>query len=181
MLTTDYQEFLNRLQKCGSKPYKIKHCLGSRDAWKWVRRNKWKAFDGKPCEQSLYSCIVDEVNKILAEELLEGHDIELPYQMGNLILRKTPAKVTMEDGVIKSNYRTDWKKTCRYMYEDEEAFGQHQRVKRIEPYIYHIKYYKRRARFQNRWFYQFRPNRSLVRALGKAIDERRVGAESIEY
>ena len=181
MLTTDYQEFLNKLQKCGSKPYKIKHCLGSRNAWKWVRRNKWKALGGERCDQSLYSQIIDEINKILAEKLLEGHDIELPYQMGNLVLSRVPTRVRIVDGESRNNYRIDWKKTCRYMYEDDEAMMQHKRVKRIEPYIYTIRYYKRRAQFQNRCFYWFRPNRSLVRALGKAIDDGRVRAEGVDY
>lgn len=174
----EYQEFVGKLQKRGSKPYRIGHCLGARDAFHWVRSHRWKATGDKPVDKLLYSQIVSEVNKVLAEMLLEGHDIEFPYQMGSLVLTRTPAKVRYEDGELKTNYRTDWKKTLEYRFkEDKEG---HELIKRIQPFIYSIRYYKKRAKYHNRRFYSFRANRSLVRIVGAAIEMGKVYAETVK-
>ena len=170
MPMTTYQEFLNRLQKRGSKPHKISHCLGTRDAWRWVRHNHWQKTGGQPVDQLLYSRIINEVNKILVEKMLEGHVFDIPFRMGSLLIASMPAKVEMVDGQLQTNYRTDWLKTLQYFYEDEEGRNSHKTIKRVQPEIYFIKYSKHGARFHNRMFYQFRANRSLVRKLGAAVE-----------
>ena len=172
-----YQEFLGKLQKRGSKPHKISHCLGARDAFSWVRANRWEATGGKHVDKLLYSQIISEVHKILVDSLLEGHEIEFPYQMGSLVLTSVPAKVFYDNGELKTNYRTDWKKTLDYRFnEDPEG---HKLIKRIQPLIYAIKYYKKGARYHNRKFYHFRPNRSLVRILGAAVEKGKLNAEAV--
>jgi hypothetical protein len=177
----DYQEFLNRLQKRGSKPHRISHCLGARDAFHWVRKNKWKALDGSTCSKLLYGKIIHEVHRELVDMLLEGHEIEFPYQMGSLVLNCIPAKVYDIDGQIFTNYKRDWKKTLEYLYTDKEALEGHKRIRRIAPYVYNVRYYKRKAKFRNRRLYSFRVNRSLVRLVGKAVEKGKVIAEHTEY
>lgn len=173
----DYQEYLNSLQKRGSKPHRISHCLGARDSFHWVRKNKWKATGGKPVDKLLYSQIISEVHRLLVEALIEGHEIEFPYQMGSLVLTRVPAKVYYEDGELKTNYRIDWKKTLDYRFnEDPEG---HKLIKRIQPFVYTVKYYKKKAKFHNRKFYCFRANRSLVRAVGAAIEGGKMNVETL--
>lgn len=177
----NYEEFIARIQKRGSKPYKLSHCLGSRDAFHWVRKNKWKSLGGTPCDKLLYSRIVSEVNRQILDLVLDGHEVQLPYRMGSLQLACAKARVTIEDGEIKTNYRTDWKRTLRFLYEDEEARNAHKRIKRVQPLIYNVRYYKRGANFTNKRFYLFRPNRSVLKTLGAAVEERRLDAEQIIY
>lgn len=173
-----YQEFVGKLQKRGSKPHKIAHCFGARDAFHWVRANHWKATGGKTVDKLLYSQIISEVHKELAGMLLEGHEIEFPYKMGCLVLTRTPAKVTYEKGELKTNYRTDWKKTLEYRYnEDPEG---HKRIKRVQPFIYSIRYHKKKATYHNRRFYMFRINRSLIKTLGAAIERQGIKAETVD-
>lgn len=174
---TDYQKYLNSLQKRGSKAHSIGHCLGSRDAFAWVRRNHWKAVGGKPVDKLLYSRIVSEVNKELLSVLLDGHIVEFPHQMGCLSVIRSPARVVYEDGAMKTNYRTDWKKTLHYRYEEDPE--SHLRIKRVQPFIYSIKYSKGKARYHNQKFYMFRVNRSLSRKLGTAVEESRIKAETV--
>ena len=175
----EYQEFLNKLQKRGSKPHIITHCLGVRDAWKWVRKNKWKSLKGKSCSHTLYGSIVNEVNKILMEQLLEGHEIELPHKMGSIYLASTPAKIACEGDEIKTNYRTDWLKTLKLWYEDAEACESHKTVKRIQKDILFIKYDKSRANYTNKRFYVFRANRSLVKKVGHAAESRKLSSVNL--
>jgi hypothetical protein len=173
----EYQEFVGKLQKRGSKPHKISHCLGSRDAFHWVRKNHWKATGGKPVDKLLYSQIVSKVHEILVESLLEGHEIEFPYLMGCLVVTRTPAKVFYEGGELKTNYRPDWKKTLEYRFnEDPEG---HKIIKRIQPFIYTVKYYKKGARYHNRKFYHFRANRSLLRKVGAAVERGKMNTATI--
>lgn len=172
-----YQEFVGKLQKRGSKPHKISHCLGSRDAFCWVRKNKWKATGGNTIDKQLYSQIVSGIHKVLVEALLEGHEIEFPYQMGSLVLVRTPAKVFYEGGELKTNYRTDWKKTLDYRF-NEDPKG-HKLIKRIQSFIYTVKYYKRGARFHNRKFYRFRANRSLLIKVGAAVERGKMNTATI--
>lgn len=177
----DYQEFLGKLQKRGSNPHRIRHCLGSRDAWKWVRKNKWKALDGKPCGQSQYSEIINTVNQFIVKQLLEGHEVEFPHQMGTLIISSVPTRVSIKNGKVTTNYRTDWKKTLDYWFEDRTAKEGHKYIKRIQKNLYFIRYCKNKALFKNRHFYSFRANRSLVKTFGKAVEEGSVVSERLSF
>lgn len=167
----EYQEFLNKLQKRGSKPHKITHCLGARDAWKWLRKNKWHRTDGKSVSQSLYSSIINSVNKVLIDQMLEGHEIELPMRMGSFYLASIPTKVMFKEGKLINNYRTDWIKTLNLWYKDKDAYTSHKTVKRIQNEIVCICWDKHKAIFNNKQFYMFRANRSLVKKVGKAFEQ----------
>lgn len=156
----EYREFVNKLLKRGSNAYLITDCKGSRDAWKWVRKNKWKA-TGKPIDQNLYSKVITAVNKDLAGQLLEGHIIEFPHHMGNLRIEKNSVKPYYKDGKLITPYPVDWAKTARLWYEDKEAKENHLTVKRVNTDYHYVKYNTKEAVFANKNFYSFRPNRSL--------------------
>lgn len=172
----EYKSFLRQLQKQGSKPHRISHCYGVRDAWKWVRKNQWKALKGTHCSSSTYGAIINLTNKLLVEMLFEGHRIPLPYRMGTLELIATPASIKSLGGEVKSNYRTDWKKTLEYWHEDKEALQQRKRIKRVQKFIYSFYYSKHTAAYRNQRYYQFRVNRSLVRLLGEKIENEKLNA-----
>lgn len=164
-----YKEYLLSIQKQGSKPYKISHCLGARDAWKWVRKNKWTALNGIRVSSSTYSEVIKAVNQELIKTLFESRGIEFPYQMGGLHITISPVRVKEKDGKIITNYRTDWPKTLRCWY-DSTTKNRQQVIKRVQPSIYSIRYSKQKARFKYKHLYSFRPNRSLVRAFWRAVE-----------
>ncbi len=172
----DFKEYTNKLLKRGSKPYKLSHCLGARDAWKYTRKNKWKALKGLKCSSDVYGEIINQINLQLVDALLDGHEIEFPYQMGVLRLISTPVKLEMVNGKLKNNYRTDWKKTLQCWYEDPYMEKQGKVIKRVSNNLYSIEYSKTAARFRNRSYYMFRANRSLVRELGKRVEEGRINS-----
>lgn len=165
----EYQEFLSNIQKRGSKEHHISHCYGVRDAWKWVRKNKWVSLNNLKCSSSLYAEVVNTTNKILAEMLLEGHEIVLPYQLGSLRIIGVPAQLKMRNGVLRNNYRVDWKKTLDYWYQDSQAKDEKRLIKRIQKNLYSIHYNKSRASYRNQRYYMFRANRGLVRQFGNRI------------
>lgn len=179
-MTESYQEYLNKLQKRGSKPHHIGHCLGTREAWKWVRKNHWKELKDTPCDSSLYSNIINSVNLMLIEQLFEGHSIEFPHQMGRIALTVTTPRVYMKDGKVRDTYNQDWKKTLEYWYNNPEARKTHKPIKWVQKDCYFIRYYKDCAHFNNRFFYQFRPNRSLLKKMGNIVQTRKIKAETLE-
>lgn len=176
----DYQQFLSNLQHRGSKPHKIGHCLGTRDAYKWVRKNKWSALDGIPCNESMYSKIINAVNKSIIEHLLEGHSVALPYRMGELSIESRPTEVKFDNGKIRDNYLVDWQKTLQYWYEDKEALKAHKRIKRMQKYLYLIKYSSRGANYRYKNCYDFRVNRSLAKLITQEGSRRKM-AVGIEH
>jgi len=175
MPTMNYQQFLNKIQKKGSKPHRIAHCLGVRDAWKWMRKNKWKYLN--PCPQTLYHTIISTVNKHITDILIEGHSVHLPYGMGSIELHSSSPKLERKNGEWKTNYRTDWPKTLKLWYSDEEAMLNHYHVKKQEKIIYYIRYMKTNANYHNKRYYKMRFNRSLIKKLGAALERGRVSAE----
>lgn len=156
--------------------YIINNCLGSRQAWKWIRKNKWKLLNGKPIEDVVYSRIVTMIDKLLAESLLEGHIIVFPHQMGSIRIDKNPTKVLYRNGKVIDTYRVDWKKTLDYWEKDSEAKKQHMYIKRIQDYKYSIRYSKAGANYRNRRYYLFRANRHLTRTMLRAAEEGRINA-----
>lgn len=165
-----YQEFLNSLQNKGSRKQHIGHCLGSRDSWEWVRHNKWVALNGNPCSSTIYSKIINEVNKNLIEVLLDGRVVELPYKLGHLYLKCVKPKAVFKDNMLKDNYPVDWKKTLEYWYKDSNAKEKHKKIKRVQDKLYFLQYDKRKAHYINKTFYSFRINRSLAKKIGKATE-----------
>jgi hypothetical protein len=174
-----YQEFLSRLQKRGSNKHKIGHCYGTRNAWRWVRKNKWNPMKGLRCPESVYSEVINEINQMLAEKLLEGHEIQFPHQMGSICLITTPAEVKVTKDGIKDNYRIDWSKTLKYWYESSSALKNHKKIKRVTSSIYSIRYRKSTAKYKHSKYYKFRPNRSLVKKLGLMADKGRLTAQAV--
>jgi hypothetical protein len=172
----DYEMFLKEVQRQGSHEYKIHNRLGCRDAWKWIRKNHWHLLKGKKCSPSLYSAVIRKVNERLSEYLLEGHEIEFPYQMGTLRLIGIPSNVAFKEGKVVDNYKPDWKKTLEWWYRDPEAMRERKCIKRVQKNLYYINYSKADATFRNMRYYRFKINRRLVKAFGKKVETEKINA-----
>ena len=164
-----YKEFTDKVLKRGSHPYKIKGCLGSRDAWNWVRKNRWEATEGKRFTSSVYSSLISLVNKLLAEKVLDGHVVTFPYSMGSLYIRNNPIFIKLDGS---NNYGIDWKKTLEWWHEDPSAYKNRKLIRRHNKSILRIFFHK--GGFKNQKYYSFRVNRSLKQALGKLQENTKV-------
>lgn len=56
---------------------RINNSIGVYQAYKYIRKNKWFNI-GRPLTEHEFYVIIRQVNKYLAEELLQGNDIILP-------------------------------------------------------------------------------------------------------
>ena len=118
----NYSEFRRQIQNSSKRCHKVTNSLGSYDAYKYIRKNKW--FDiGRPLTEHEFYQIIRRVNNYLAEELVNGNDIIFPNRMGKLELRKRNSlPVIDKNGSLKVTYAIDWDSTLKLWYDDEEAF-----------------------------------------------------------
>lgn len=152
----------------GPRKHKVNNSNGVYQAYKYIRKNKW--FDiGRPLTEHEFYTIVRQVNNYLADELLHGHDITLPHRLGRIELRKYDARITINDGVLKTNLPVDWDRTLKLWSEDEEAYKERTLVKMEEKEIFKVFYNRRNANYENESFYEFEVNRDLKRRLKQKI------------
>lgn len=169
-------EFRRQVLKVdGPRVHKVNNSYGVYDAYKYIRKNKW--FDiGQPVTEHQFYSIIRRMNNLLAEALIHGHDIELPCRMGTIEVRKYDARVSIEDGKIKTNLPIDWDRTLKLWSEDEEAYKERTLIKMEEKEIFSIYYNRTKAKYENKSFYEFNPNRQLKLMLKRNIKAGRLDA-----
>lgn len=162
-------EFRRQLLKVDKpRKHKIRNSLGTYDAYKYIRKNKW--FDiGQPVTEHQFYSIIRRMNNLLAEELLNEHDIVLPCKMGIIEVRKYDARISIKEGKIKTNLPVDWDRTLKLWSEDEEAYKERTLIKMEEKEIFKVCYNRIKANYNNKSFYEFVVNRDLKRRLKQRI------------
>ena len=162
-------EFRRQVLKVdGPRVHKVNNSYGVYDSYKYIRKNKW--FDiGQPVTEHQFYSIIRRMNNLLADALIHGHDIELPCRMGTIEVRKYDARVSIEDGKVKTNLPIDWDRTLKLWSEDEEAYKERTLIKMEEKEIFSVFYNRTRANYKNKSFYEFRANRQLKLRIKKRI------------
>lgn len=151
-----FKEFVQSIKGPKGKQ-KVSNSWGIYDAYKLVRKNHWYSI-GRPLKEHEFYTIIRSINKALADNLALGDSVTFPAKMGKLGLIKYPKGVFMVKGKLVNTYPIDWPKTYRLWYEDEEAFKDKIVLRDEQSYVYHIKYFKKDATYNNQLFYQFTLN-----------------------
>lgn len=112
----------NILKVHDSRVHKIHKSLGVYDAYKWARKKKWLDIK-QPITEHDYYAIIRGVNKLIANKFLKTGFVRLPERMGDITLRKTPTKIKLVDGKIKTNLPIDWDTTLKLWSEDKESYN----------------------------------------------------------
>lgn len=162
------------------RKHKIRNSIGVYDAYKYLRKNKWKDVGRRLTEHEFYT-IIRKINNLLADELLNGNDITLPSMMGKLELRKYDSKIYIKDGKVKSNLPIDWDSTLKLWSEDEEAFKNKSLIKMEEKELFKVLYNKSRASYENKSFYAFEVNRDLKVKLKQKIKSGAIDAFKLQW
>lgn len=147
---------------------KVRNSWGVRDAHKYIRKQHWYDI-GRPLTEHEFYSIVRGVNRLLAEELRLGNTVKFPEGMGCLELRKYKAGVSFVDGQLKNTYPIDWCNTRKLWEQDGEARCQKLLLRIENPWVYHVKYCKHDATYENKCFYQFDLNRFIKKGLSDNI------------
>ena len=71
----------------GNRNIIVTNSWGVYDAYKLIRKNGWYNI-GRPLKEKEFYAIVRGVNKLLAENIINGETVKFPEKMGLLELRK---------------------------------------------------------------------------------------------
>ena len=138
-----------------ARKFKITNSVGVYDMYKTIRKNGWYNI-GRPLKEHEFYTIVRSVNKLLAENFINGEPVVFPACMGRLELRKYPRGVSFVDGRLRNTYPIDWGNTRKLWAMDEEARKENILLRFEIPMVYHTRYCKEHANYRNKVFYQFR-------------------------
>lgn len=169
----DYKEFDVQTRKARDpKTAKVNHSWGVYDAYKLIRKHQW--FDiGRPLKEHEFYSIIRKVNKLFAAEVANGGEFTFPSRMGKLEIRRSVRGVSIVEGKLKNTYGIDWRNTLKLWYDNEEARREKTLV-RWENDIYHVRYNKFTANYENQSFYQFETNRFLKKALQENVKQGKI-------
>lgn len=171
-----WEEFKSKVLKLSStRHHKINKSIGVYDLYKLLRKNKWYNIPRPLTEHEFYS-IIRTVNNYLANELVNGNAVKFPNKMGILELRKYNARMSFENGKIKTNLPVDWNRTLKLWYEDNDSFNNKTLIRLEEKEIFKVFYNKKKAKYNNKTFYDFSVNRNIKRKLVNKIKEKEIDA-----
>ena len=176
-MINSYKDFKTAIQGLqNTRTHKVTNSLGSYDAYKYIRKNKWFNI-GRPLTEHEFYQIIRRINNYLAEELINGNDVIFPNRMGKLELRKRNSlPIIDKNGNLKVTYAIDWDNTLKLWYEDEEAFNNKTLVRLPERNIFRIKYNKNTANYNNKSFMEFQVNRNIKVRLKQKIKNNEIDA-----
>lgn len=144
--------------------YKITNSWGVYQAYKAIRKHGWFNI-GRPLKEHEFYTIIRSINKRLAENIINGETVVFPEQMGSLELRKYPKGVSFVNGKLKNTYPIDWGSTNKLWAEDAEEKAKHTLIRYESPMVYHVRYCKENATYENKIFYQFRLHQKIRKRL----------------
>ena len=130
--------------------------LGIKNIYKFYRSDEY-ATKGDKVLYDLFRQVCYAVNKKIAEKMLEGRTIKLPYNLGKFYIRK-----------VKNNF-----KHLKYDYAHYNKTGE--KVYHLNDHSaqFHAKWYWERisCRIAGHTIYSFIPSRGNKRALSKAMKQ----------
>ena len=161
----DYNDFRKLVIKAkGTHKFKVTNSNGAKEAWRWIKKNKWLNI-GCPITELQLGTIVKAINLTLQDQLLSGKDISFPNRMGGLELRKFKTSIKYKSNKIVTNLPVDWKTTLRLWWEDEESHRNKTLIRYENKDEFTIRFMRGSANFENKSFYEFISNRILKKRL----------------
>lgn len=154
------------------RQHKVLNSLGIYDSYKWIRKNKWLNIGQSLTEHQFYT-IIRSINKLLAQDLIQGKEIKFPYNMGKLELRKSLRRLDIVNGKLVTSLPVDWDRTLKLWAEEGKS---NILIRQEDREVFKVLYPKRAANYTNKGFYQFKINRSIKVALKDKIKNKQIDA-----
>lgn len=160
--TQTYEEFIKNIKKVtGNRHHNITGSAGVYQYYLYYRKNRPR--DKKfILSSSEYYKILEACNTKVSNAVAEGNEVIFPESMGSLTFNKyekTPEE--MPDGTIKMKTPINWEETFKLWYSDPEALASKTVVKIDSGKRIRLIYNKCYARYKNKSFFLYKPNRTL--------------------
>lgn len=166
----EFSEFRKQVIGANNKKvhFKVTNSNGTKEAWRWIKKNKWLDI-GQPITELELGTIIKTINQHLQDQLLKGKDIVLPHRMGRIELRKFKATIKIKDNKVVTNLPINWEKTLELWWDDKEAYDNKVLIRHECRERFSIYYNRQCANFNNKSFYKFIPIRTIKKKLKDKI------------
>jgi hypothetical protein len=124
-----------------------------------------------------YNQIIGDFNKKIAEDIIEKtKDLELPFQLGTIGVRKYKPKVQLQTDNTLINYMpVNPLATAKLWDENPEAKEKKVYIrytnKHSSGFVFKLKYFKQKAKYKNKKIYFIKMKRTVTRPLAKNIKQ----------
>lgn len=162
------EELKRQVIKKKSGPHKIRNSIGAAVVFRHLQHTRWKEV-GKALTCSQFCAIIHKMGDKIAEALCKGETIELPCQMGSIMVVKYESNVRMKNGKLRVYKSIDWGSTYKLWHEDEESFKKRTLVRYDDKDWFGFSYDKSKAKFKNKIFFKFKAVHSLKKMLNHNI------------
>lgn len=171
----DFSTYRKRILKVNSKRVsKNSNSFTLKNIYRWAKKNKYTTVT-----ESTYSKIIHLVHYYYIQNLKTGHDVIFPEQMGQLEIRKYETKLKLEGEKVIAPYSIDWNETLKLWHEDKECEEQKLCVKPSYKETIKLLYRRGKAKYKNKQFYSFFPNRKLKVELKEMFRKNEIDAFKI--
>lgn len=165
-----FEEFLKRSKNVsGNRTHKITGSQNTISGFSYYRkiRPRESQFVLKDKE---YLSIIREMNKLMADSLIENKSLKLPSGFGKLeIVKVEPVSWIDKNGKFKTSRMIDMHSTFKLWYEDEDSRENKTIVRYDGDFIFRIKYIARGRTYKYNKYFSIQFNRELRKKLTTAI------------
>lgn len=130
----------------------------TRDIFRTVRGTSLRGLGIKEKE---FCSIVNNINKKIADAILNGDLVKLPCSMGTLVPMQQETLYMNKHGKLVINRPVDWKATMELWDSDPQAKSENIRIRHDVDKRFKIIYSKKGANFRNKYYVKFKPIKSL--------------------
>jgi hypothetical protein len=147
--------------------HKIKCHYGANDYFEYYRHQ------GGTLSHKQFGEILLNMNRRIAERILEGYSFKMPCRMGVLAVTKKKEYLDFKEGKAVTNRPIDFKSTLEMWEKYPETKAEKKLVrylnKHTNGYIYKIAYNRFYATFKNKSVYSVQVNRLIKRTLAQKL------------
>jgi hypothetical protein len=159
--------YFNTLRKVNeSRVHKITNSYGIHEYYRYYKKGNLNAVS-----YNQYSKILHAINEAILKELIEQTFFILPLNLGKLEIRKRQVTLKEIDGKLINTMLVDWKQTLHLWETDEECAKKKKVVRIPNKEVFFLHYNRVKAKYKNKSFYTFHPNRNLKIKLKEKIIE----------
>jgi hypothetical protein len=111
------------------------------------------------------------INQGLADRLVTGYIIKIPYSLGSIEVVKRNRKARIINNKIVNYKPVDWDRTLTLWQEDEESYKNKTLIRLEEKEVFEVLYHNRIAHYKNKGAVRFNVNRGIKLKLKEKIKD----------
>lgn len=169
-----FEEYTTSMRNNEGSSWKYPKIIRLRQYFKYYRKHRPRKSRFVMTEVT-FSSIINAVCAEIAEVILQGEIIQLPFRMGKLsLVSRDSCNYFDEDGKFHMTGAIDWPSTHKLWYEDPESRANKKLVRLETSTIYRVRYWKQTACYTNKSIISFSTCRTLKAEIRKRVQDNKL-------